>query len=155
MQIGHELQIGGMSCDQSVVHVARMAGCVSQPFDARKQRQMGQEIRKITGATWREAPVGIDVLAQQRDLADASTSETAHFILYIGDRPGEFRAARIRDDTKGAKFIAAFLNRHESGDAARDRFLRSGSRQMSKFLLSGEIGFDDTTVFLREAIEKS
>src|SRR5215207_1175845 len=156
MQIGHELRICGMSRDQHVVHVARMAGCVSQPFNAREKRQMGKEPRKITEAAQRrEAAVGVDVLTQQRDLADAGASETAHFVLYIGDGAGEFRTARIGDDTKSAKFIAALLNRHESGDATRDRFLRRGSRQMAIFFLSGKISFDDAAVVLSEAFEKA
>ena len=47
------------------------------------------------------------------------------------------------------------MNRHESGDAARDRFLRRGSRQIGKFLFSGKICFDDAMVVFSEAIEKA
>ena len=64
---------------------------------------------------------GVDVLAEQRDLAHAGGGQP----LGLGDdlrhRPRHFRAARIGHDAEGAELVAAFLDGEEGGDAAAPR----------------------------------
>ena len=53
----------------------------------------------------------IHILAEQRNLAGAAIDQRMSFSDNICPRPRDFRAARIRHNAVGAKFVAAFLHR--------------------------------------------
>ena len=120
MQIGHQRRQVAMRGDQRVVHVARMAGGVAQP------RQAG-DFGEPGTASWPSphsravrplAVPGVDVLAEQRDLADAGGSKPLGLGDDLRDRPRNFRAARIGHHAEGAELVAALLDGEEGGDAA-------------------------------------
>ena len=107
-----------------VVHVAGMAGGVAQPRDARHLGDAMQQPAERPGAAVRAfAVIGVDVLADQRDLAHAGIGEPLDLGDDLGDRPRDFGAARIGHDAEGAELVAAFLHGDESRDAARARRL--------------------------------
>ena len=72
------------------------------------------------------AVVGVDVLAQQRDLAHAVVGEAAGLGLHVGDGPRELGAARVGHDAEGAELVAALLHGQERRHAPW-RGARSGS----------------------------
>ena len=70
MQIGHQLRLIAEQRDQTVVHVARVAGGEAQPLDARHARKALEQARERPRAAPVIGPViGVDVLPEQRDLA--------------------------------------------------------------------------------------
>ena len=71
------------------------------------------------------AVIGVDVLAEQRDLAHARAGERSRLGDDCRDRPRDFGAARIGHDAEGAELVAAFLHGDESADAARRGSARS------------------------------
>ena len=106
-----------MGGDQLVVHVARMAGGVAQPRDAGNLGEPMQQPRRAS----RRAPsgalavIGVDVLAEQRDLAHAGIGQPLGLGDDLRDRPRDFGAARIGHDAEGAELVAAFLHGEEGG----------------------------------------
>ena len=76
MQLRRKLRQVAMRRDQVVVDVARMAGGVAQPRDAGDFGDAMQQPAERPGAAVRTfAVIGIDVLADQRDLAHAGVGE--------------------------------------------------------------------------------
>ncbi len=77
MQVGHELGEVAMGFDQPIVHVARMAGGIAQ---ARKALDIGQPVEEVAEAPFiairAETVPGVDILAEQRDLAHPPFDET-------------------------------------------------------------------------------
>src|SRR5581483_10853896 len=66
--------------------------------------------------TWRFAVIGVDVLAEQRDLARATGDQRLRFGDDLRHRPRELGAARVGHDTEGTELVAAFLDREERAD---------------------------------------
>src|SRR5204863_271703 len=66
------------------------------------------EERTAAGAGHGEVPpVGVDVLAEQADLHDATSGEPLHFREDVIHRPGSLRAAHEGDDAEGAPVVAS------------------------------------------------
>ena len=73
------------------------------------------------------AAIGVDVLAQQHDLACAPRRQSARFGQNAFGGAGMFRAPRVRHHAEGAEFIAAFLHGEKGADAGiGDRFGQRG-----------------------------
>src|SRR4051794_2168469 len=56
----------------------------------------------------------VHVLAEQHDLACPRVDERRRFRNHVVPRPRDLGAARVRYDTIGTEFVAAFLDREES-----------------------------------------
>src|SRR6185437_2153898 len=104
MQERHQLFDVAMGLDQLVIDIARMRSGVA---DARETRNLGGGADQAPEAVF-SIMVGVDVLAQQRDLARAEFDETPRLRDDGVGRPRIFRAARIRHDAEGAEFVTAF-----------------------------------------------
>ncbi len=65
-----------------------------------------------------DAAIGVDVLADERDLAHAGVDEPSRLGDDVGDGPRDLGAARIGHDAERAELVAAFLHGDEGGDAA-------------------------------------
>ena len=135
-----------MRGDQVVVHVARMAGGVAQPRDARDSREPMQQRGRASQArpSASFAVIGVDVLAEQRDLAHAGVGQPLDLGDDLRDRPRDFGAARIGHDAEGAELVAAFLH----GDEGRRRracaiAARLGAAQRVELVLDRKFGVDD------------
>jgi len=101
---------------RSVAHVARVAGGVAQPLDARHVRRAFRANRASDQAEPSSpfAVIGVDVLAKQRDLLHARAKASALRLLDDArDRPRKNSApARVGKTTqKVQKPVAAFLPR--------------------------------------------
>ncbi len=62
-------------------------------------------------------PVGLDGLAQERDLADAAVHQVRHFFDDLIHGPAGLAAAAVRHDAVGAELVAAVDHRHVGGRA--------------------------------------
>ena len=129
VQIGHQRRQVAMRRDQLVVHVARMAGGVAQPREAGDLAPAGYSSRPRPHSppSGPCAVPGVDVLAEQRDLAHAGLGQPLGLGDDLRDRARDFRAARIGHHAEGAELVAAFLHGEEGGDAARWRSRRGAA----------------------------
>ena len=119
MQLRHQRRQVAMRGDEIVIHVAGMAGAVAQARDAGNFRKaMHQPPERRCAAARVLAVIGVDVLADQRELAHARAGQA----LGLGDdrldRPRDLHAARVRHDAEGAELVAALLHGDESRHAA-------------------------------------
>jgi len=80
---------------------------------------------------------GVDVLAKQRDLADAAIGEPTRLVCDCRHRPRHFHAARIGDDTKGAKLVTPFLHRQKCTGAGGDATLGGRRSRVENLELFG------------------
>ena len=120
MQIGHQRIEIAMGGDEIVVHVARMAGGVAQAVDARDFGEAEQQPAEApVAAVGPFAMPGVDVLAEQRELAHAAIGKARRFGDDGFDRPRDLGAARIGHDAEGAELVAAFLHGEEGGRLLR------------------------------------
>ena len=144
MQIGHqhiEITVRG---NQFVVHVARMAGRVAQPCDARNFGESEQQPAKSPcGAVRSHAMIGVDVLAEQRHFAHARRRQPLRFSDDLGNGARNLRTARIGHHTEATELVAAFLHGQKRGDAALADDVRLGRRQMFELILDGKFGLHD------------
>ena len=86
--------------------------------------------------------IGVDVLADHRDLADAGIGKPLRFRDDLCNRARDLGAARIGHDAEGAELVAAFLDGDEGGDAARAHRLARRILQKIEFVFRREFGFD-------------
>ena len=108
-----ELRHVGVGLDQAVGELERVRGRETDALDALNARDVMDERRQIDAAAVRHrAGVGVDVLAQQRDLADALRSQRAHFVEHRLERAAHLIAARVGHDAEAAVLAAAFHDRH-------------------------------------------
>src|SRR5260370_11110454 len=120
MQKRHQLRYVAMGRDQLLIDILRVRGRIPDTIETRQLRQPSYQLAEPPfSAVGSFAVIGIDVLSQQGDLARSAEHEAARFGNHLHYRPRIFRAARIRDDAKAAKFIAAFLDREKSGNTPR------------------------------------
>ncbi len=123
----------------AVGHVARMRGGVAQPQQARDVGQFAHQPAEVPGAAIRRLAVpGVDVLAQQGDLARALRHQPAGLGQHRRGRAALLRAAGIGHHAEAAEPVAAFLDAEEGAHALRRRLLR----QEVEFLFRGEIRID-------------
>ena len=112
MQEGHQRVQFAMGGDQRLIHVAGVAGGVADAGDA---TNLGQPPRQPGQAAF--AGVGVDVLAQEGELAHALGRQMFGLGQDRLHRPGVFRAAGIGHHAEGAELVAALLHGEEGGDA--------------------------------------
>src|SRR5215470_20082651 len=109
MQVRHQLFHVAVSGDEVLAHVAGMAGGIAQPLEGLDPSQVADQLSQAERYPARPtSTVGVDVLAQQGELASAVLNETLRFRLESGDRAGGLRAARIWHHAKRAELVAAF-----------------------------------------------
>jgi hypothetical protein len=88
VQVRHELRHLAMHGDQRVVHVARVGGRVADTRHALDLGQGSDQASQRPGrATRGFAVIGVDVLAQERDLDRARRRQMACFGQNRSDRP--------------------------------------------------------------------
>ncbi len=84
--------------------------------------------------------IGVDVLSDQRDLADARSCQILHLRHDRCDRPRGFGAARIGHNAERTKLVTAFLDGDKGRDAAGVNCRSRSRRKVNKFVLDGELG---------------
>src|ERR1700732_2970783 len=111
MKLRHQdLQVA-MGCNEIFVNFARMTGRVTKPKYARYLGEATQQVTKrCRPAVCSLAMIGVDVLPNQGDLADARPREVCHFCHNRRNRSRYLGAARIRHHTECAELVAALLN---------------------------------------------
>ena len=118
MQIVCELGHVGIRLDQRIREFERMRGGEADAADAVEFGDRVDQQRQIRrAAIVHRAAIGVDVLAEQIDLAHALFGERSDFGHDIVERPADFLAACIGHHAVGAVFGAAFHDRDEGGDA--------------------------------------
>ncbi len=139
-----------MRGDEIVVHVARMAGGVAQPRDAGNLREPMQQPAERRGAAVQIlAVIGVDVLADQRDLAHAGVGQALGLGDDLCDRARHFRAARIGHDAEGAELVAAFLHGDEGRHAALADRGAARRGEMVELVLDRKLGVDELAALRR------
>ncbi len=129
-----------MRVNQLLRHVDRMTCGVAQARQAFDLRQPVEKLRKAClPAVAIRTKIGVDVLADQRDLAHAGVDEAHGLGDDLGDGTRRFGAARIGHDAKRAELVAPFLHGDESRNAAGANLRATGRGQDAKFVLDGEI----------------
>ena len=124
-----------------------MAGGVAQPRDAGNVREPVQQPAERRGAAVRVlAVIGVDVLADQRDLADAGVGQPLRLGDDLGDRPRHFGAARVGHDAEGAELVAAFLHGDEGRHAALADRRAARRGEMVELVLDRKFGVDHLAV---------
>ncbi len=83
------------------------------------------------------APVGVDVLAEQRDLADALRGQSGNLGQYVVERARDLLSAGVGHDAVSAELAAAFHDRHEGR-----RAVHLGWGQVVEFLYFREGNVD-------------
>ena len=144
VQVGHHRRQIAVSCDQRVVHVARMAGGVAQARDAGHVRQaMKQASERPDRAVRPLTVIGVHVLPDQRQLAHARIGEAQGLVEDFCDRARDLRAAGIGHDAEGAELVAALLDREEGRHAAALGLGLRRCGQVIELVLDGEFRVDD------------
>ena len=99
-----------------------MRGREADALDARNRRDVVDQSREIgAGCRPPSRRVGVDVLAEQRDLAHALAREVRDLVQHLLERAADFLAARVGHDAEAAVLAAAFHDRNEGGGALRAR----------------------------------
>ena len=108
--------------------------CSSRPSDD------GAPVRVV-------AVIGVDVLADQGEFADAGVRESLGLGHDLCDRSRDFGAARVGHHAEGAELVAAFLHRDEGRNAAAARRGAARRGEMVELVLDRELGLDRLAVF--------
>ncbi len=124
-----------MGGDQVVVHIPWVGGGVAQ---ARQVWDFGERAQQAAQAPTFVVP-GVDVLAEQGDLAGALPNEMEGLSQDCGSRAALLGAAGVGDNAEAAELVAAFLDGQEGGDA----LWRGAVRKMVELVLGREVGLDD------------
>src|SRR3546814_7215846 len=138
----HQLFDIAMRGDYAVRHIIRMAGRVTDAFKADEPVQSADEaVQALRPSRFVLALPSVHILTQQGDFDYAAVDER---LCLVHDRcPGaaDFRPARIGHDAISAEFVAAFLNRQESGGALLYGAAGKGTEFGSSGHVSVERGF--------------
>ena len=86
--------------------------------------------------------IGIDVLAEKRDLTHPRVRKPFDFGNDMGDRARNFCPARVRHHAERAELIAAFLHGDEGRYAARADRLPAWDLELLELVFGGELGVD-------------
>ena len=103
--------------DQALRELLRVARRVADALDARDLGDVFEQHREVGDLAGRahRAAIGVDVLAEQRDLPHALVGEAGDLGQHVVERARDFLAARVRDDAEAAVLAAAFHDRDERG----------------------------------------
>ena len=106
-----------------------------------------QKLREIPDFAVRShAAIGIDILAEQRDLARAEIGQAAGLIQNLRNGPRVFAAARVGHDAEGAELVATFLHGEEHAGTGV-HVLR---RQCVELVFGGKFGFQRLAACARD-----
>ena len=97
--------------------------------------------------------IGVDVLAEQGDLAHARIGKARDLVENGGNRARGLGAAGIRHDAERAELVAALLHSHEGGDAAPTNRVGRRDRQLREFVLGRKFSVHDAGTDARLAQE--
>ncbi len=95
--------------DDVPAKVLRMRAREADPLDARDRVDGAQELGEARADV---TPVGVDVLSEQRHLADASFGKPCHLRQDLAGTARDLAAADCRDDAVGADRVAAHRDLH-------------------------------------------
>ena len=119
MQERHESGLIAMRPDEAGVHVVWMARRIADTRDAGHLGKPRGQHGQGSGAAFRRfTMIGIDILSKEAHLAHPRGGKLFDLGGDAFNWPRRFGAPRIRHDTEGAEFIAAFLHRHKGRDPA-------------------------------------
>jgi hypothetical protein len=148
---GQTLGVSAIACRTSSVK-SRGCGEVnrtrSSPVDGAELAQQLGELRCAGEVT----AVGVDVLAQQRDLEHVVGDERLDLLDDLADPAGAFGAAQARDDAEGAGVVAPDGDRHPG--VVADVALRRQSRGEGLELFDQLDDGDGRRVGLREQLRQ-
>ena len=148
VEVRHGLRQIAVGGDQLVVHVVGMARGVAQPRDSLDLGEAAQEPAERPAPAVRALAVpGVDVLADQGELAHAGLSQGAGLVHDALHRARELRAARVGHHAEGAELVAALLHGEEGGHAARQRAGAVRRGQMAELVVDRELGVDHAAAF--------
>src|SRR3954469_8150631 len=98
----------GVRADDVLAHVLRVRARVADAVDAVDRVDQGQQLREgRLRALGQVAPVGVHVLPQERDLADAVGGQPLDLLDQLAGRAAHLAPARRRDDAVRAAAVAA------------------------------------------------
>src|SRR5688572_18460937 len=118
MEEGHQLADVGMGADEALLHVDGMAGRVADPLEpGQSVERPDQAVEPLGPALVVLAGPGVDVLAEQDELARAAVDQRFRLVEYRRPGPRDLGAARIGNDAISAELVAAFLDGQESAGA--------------------------------------
>ena len=110
----------GASGFQFVVEVPWMRGRIADAIKTWQPCQTSYQLPKAPfSPVGTFAVIGVDVLAEQCDLACPAVQQAARFSHHFRHGTRVFRTAGVRDDAKAAKFVTAFLNGKERSNTLR------------------------------------
>ena len=112
--------------------------------------QIGEPDRSATSV---EPMIGVDVLAEQGDLAHARVGKTRDLVENGGEGARGLGAARVRHDAERAELVAALLHGDEGGDAAPTNRVGRRGRQLREFVLRRKFSVHDARTDARLAQE--
>ena len=118
-----------------------MRGGVAQPVEALDRGEAADQPGQVQLARAACAVIGVDVLAQQHDLAGAGGDEAPRLGLDCGGRTRLLGPAGVGHDAEGAEAVAALLNREERRDPPSGQPPRQLLRQVveARFRRHGRI----------------
>ena len=138
MDVVDQLGDPAIGLDEPRAELLRVRRGVANAFDAGDFGHVLQQQREIDDlAIAHGAPIGVDVLAQQRDFAHALFGQPGHLDQHVVERPRDLFAPGERNDTEAAVLAAPFHDRHEGAGA-----LDPGRRQMVEFFDLGKRDVD-------------
>ena len=108
----------GVGADDVLGHVRRVRARVADALDAVDRVDRVQQLGELARLRAQARAVGVDVLAEQRDLAHALGGEHAHLVDELLERPRDLAAARRRHDAERALHVAAGADLHPGVDVA-------------------------------------
>ena len=118
-QFGHP----AVNVNQALGEFDRVGSRVTYPADTADRGDVLDQVRQFGAAAFkRGAAVGIDVLAQQRDLFYALSGKVGRFADDVIQGPGDFLTAGVRHHTESAVFAAPFHDGDEGNGAVRPGF---------------------------------
>ena len=97
----------GVRAYDVLVHVRRVRARVADPIDPLDRVRRSQELGEPAWLRTEPGAVRVDVLAEQRDLADAVLRQALDLRDELVERPGHLAPARARDDAERALHVAA------------------------------------------------
>ena len=102
----------GVGADHVLAHVLRMRARVADPAHAVERVELAEQLGERRSLGPQVAAVGVDVLAQQRELADAVGDQPAPLLDQLRERTRDLAPARRRDDAVGAVAVAPDRDLH-------------------------------------------
>src|SRR4051794_18242076 len=108
-----------MGADDVLAHVLGVRARVAQAVEPRDRVQGAQQLGEGAALGTQVAPVGVDVLAQQGDLARAVGDLGADLVDELVERPRDLQPARGGNDAVRAAAVAADRDLHPGLELAR------------------------------------